>query len=185
MMTDKPTTPSAADADTISFADLGGGVIVIRIDGRGSFANSVEFQQLVDHLTERFASEEYRLIVDLDKVSTLDSTFMGTLAGTGLRHRRDTGQLLVLCNVNDQCGRLLDTVGIKHFVDVRTHPPEAPGLSGADFQVADKSEVSRTDRIVHMIEAHQNLMDLDDDNAARFESVLKYLNESLDREKKK
>ena len=34
-----------------------------------------------------------------------------------------------------------------------------------------------------MIEAHEKLCDIDSENVVRFESVLKYLHESLEREK--
>lgn len=184
MAPEKTTPGGASEPDTITFAEVGDGLAVVRVSGRGSFANSVEFKQLADHLADKRGGHDYRIIVDLDSTITLDSTFMGALAGVGLRHKRDTGLPMILCNVNDQCCRLLGTVGIRHFVDVRPSGVDAPGLKDSDFKQADSAEVSRADRIVHMIEAHENLVNIDGDNQARFEGVLKYLNESLSREEK-
>ncbi|MCX7718811.1 MAG: STAS domain-containing protein [Candidatus Sumerlaeaceae bacterium] len=184
-MTAQPKQDPLAQRDTITFAELGDGVVVIRIVGRGSFANSVEFKQLTDRLADAAGSKPYRFIVDMEQVTTLDSTFMGALAGAGLRHKRDTGEQMTLCNVNEQCCRLLETVGIKHFVQVRACPTEAAPAQTVEFREADRAEISRADQIIHMIEAHENLVTIDNENQARFESVLKYLRESLERENQK
>jgi len=186
-MTSDQRQDSPAQRDTITFAELGDGVVVIRISGRGSFANSVEFKQLTDRLADAAGSKPYRFIVDMQDVTTLDSTFMGALAGAGLRQKRDTGEPMTLCNVNEQCCRLLETVGIKHFVQVRACPTDAAAAAAeaAKFREAGRSEISRADQIIHMIEAHENLVNIDNENQARFESVLKYLRESLERENQK
>ena len=108
---------------------------------------------------------------------------MGVLASVGLRQRRDSDELMVLVNVNPQNVRLLQTLGLSHFLNVRATGQGAPEVGNAEFRTAQPAKVSNTDRIVHMIEAHENLLETDSENAVRFESVLKYLNESLEREK--
>ena len=177
------TNPSQASGDTISFAELPDGVVVIRVIGRGSFANSVEFKRLTDLFAERLSSA-CRFVLDLEQCVTMDSTFMGVLANVGLRQRRDTREAMTLVNVNEQNERLLHTLGLAHFLYVRTVGQDAhPATEAAtDFRTAEAPKVSKTDRIVHMIEAHENLVESDSANAVRFESVLKYLNESLKKE---
>lgn len=181
-MTDPSKTAEGSTVDSVSFAEVGDGVIVIRVVGRGSFANSVEFKRLTDHFAERLGSA-CRFVLDLGQCATMDSTFMGVLASVGLRQRRDTDEQTVLVNVNPQNVRLLQTLGLSHFLNVRPTGQGAPEVSESEFQTTERAKVSNTDRIVHMIEAHENLLETDTENAVRFESVLKYLNESLEREK--
>lgn len=168
--------------DTISFAEMSGGIVVVRVLGRGSFSNSVELKTLADRLADQHGPGKYHFIVDLDQCSTMDSTFMGTLASIGLRQKRDGLDSLIVVNANEQSSRLLQTLGLAHFISIRSSHPAAQ-VMGAGFQQADTRDVSRQDRIAHMIEAHENLVDIDSQNATRFESVLKYLRESLEREK--
>jgi anti-sigma B factor antagonist len=172
--------------DTICFAELSGGVVVIRILGRGSFANSVELKELAEHVARSHGPGAYHFIVDLAECSTMDSTFMGVLASVGLRQRREGHDQLTVVNANDQSRRLLQTLGLAHFITVRRGDGPVPDHQphDQDFSCTTPREVSRAERIAHMIEAHQNLVDIDSDNAVRFESVLKYLNDSLNREKK-
>lgn len=177
--------PAAPADDTICFAELSGGVVVIRILGRGSFSNSVELKRLADHLAARMKTGGYHFILDLDYCSTMDSTFMGVLASVGLRQRKDTGKPMTVVNANEQTSRLMKTLGIDKFLDVRkageSHHSHA--LDEGDFQCAAQADISKAERIAHMIEAHERLCDVDSQNTVRFESVLKYLHESLEREK--
>lgn len=169
--------------DSICFAQLEGGLVAIRVTGRGSFANSVELKQLCDRLADQHGGSGYRFIIDLHECSTMDSTFLGVLASIGLRQKRDTARLLTVVNANEQVVRLLETLGLSHFLEVRAEGTSA--ARGAEFVTESSADVSREDRIIHMLEAHQNLCDIDSENYVRFGSVLKYLQESLEREKGK
>jgi anti-sigma B factor antagonist len=183
MMTeDKMTAEHAQAQDSICFAELPGGLVVVKILGRGSFTNSVELKRLGDYLFERHAGHKPHFIIDLDACTTMDSTFMGVLASVALREKREVADQLIVVNANPQNFRLLHTLGLAHFMDVRTSNEAAPNTDNARFREAEAEEVPRVDRIIHMIEAHQNLCEIDSENEVRFEGVLKYLNESLKRE---
>jgi hypothetical protein len=111
----------------------------------------------------------------------MDSTFMGVLASMALRQLKDTGERLLVIRANPQNVRLLETLGLAHFMTIRTSEA-SPAITDCQFKCTDPENVGRVDRIIHMIEAHQNLCSADSENNLRFESVLKYLKESLDRE---
>ena len=180
-------TSQTSQRDTICFAEMSGGVAVIRVLGRGSFSNSVELKQLADHLADQAGPANYHFIVDLEECITMDSTFMGVLASVGLRHRRENDKPMTLVRVNEQCNRLLKTLGVALFIDIHkaSESPAQRVADSADLLQADQQEVSRIDRIIHMIEAHETLCDIDSQNIARFEPVIKYLKESLEREKQR
>jgi len=184
MATDEKTTPDqGTDRDSVCFAELPQGLAVVKIIGRGTFANSVELKKLGENLTERVPKG--RIIVDLEECTTMDSTFMGVLASVGLRQKRDAGEKMTVVNANPQNVRLLQTLGLSHFMNVRSQVAEDAQAAPEDFKCATPEELSRYDRIVHMIEAHQTLCDADSQNELRFQSVLKYLGESLHKEETK
>ncbi len=168
--------------DSIAFASLPDNIVVIRVTGRGSFHNSMELRNLVDTLAARPGCEGLRYILDLAHCVTMDSTFMGVLASIGLRQLRNSGEKLTVLNANDQNIRLLSTLGLTQFLNVRAADVETSQLSDSEFQEILKEDSSRRDRIIHMIEAHRDLCSIDPSNNMRFESVLKYLNESLKQE---
>ncbi len=174
----------SGDDDTICFAELSDGLAVVRVLGRGSFHNSVELKRLAESLSLRHGGSGYQFIVDLDACTTMDSTFMGVLASVGMRHKKETGRRMAVVNANEQTMRLMKTLGIDKLLDVRAHPDRGDAPTADDcFRPASQAEISKTERIIHMIEAHQTLCNADSQNAVRFESVLKFLRESLEREK--
>jgi anti-sigma B factor antagonist len=186
MMTEQKITSGHEVEDSISFAALPDQIVVIRITGRGSFHNSMELRRLAEALTQHppdGPGNHPKFIIDLEDCVTMDSTFMGVLASIGLNQLKNVGDKLVVVNVNEQNMRLLKTLGLTQFLHVREMPAHAQ-VDDADFQCIIREDTSRTDRIIHMIEAHKDLCEADPTNNLRFESVLKYLQDSLEREKK-
>lgn len=169
-------------SDSICFAELSDGVVVIRVAGRGSFSNSVELKSLADAMLSRPHVPRTRFIVDLERCSTMDSTFMGILASLGLRQKRDSGAAMAIVNANPQTVRLLETLGLAHFMDVRPLG-KISAADDAQFHTAECDKTDRIGQIIHMIQAHECLCEADSQNEVRFEGVLKYLNDSLKRER--
>ena len=167
----------------IEFARVTADVTVIRIQGRGTFHNSIELQHLTRTLRDK--NPLIRFIIDLDKCDYLDSTFMGTLARISLEQNKAGAGYTTVLNTQEHTQRLLRNLGLSYILDIRENTVSVP-VQEKDFQKADTQEpASKFDQIVHMIKAHEQLIDIDNQNEVRFQSVLKYLMESLDREKKK
>jgi len=167
----------------IEFAQVTGDVAVIRVQGRGMFQNSMDLQRLTRSLREK--NPLLRFIIDLDNCISLDSTFMGTLAGISIEQNKAGGGYVTVLNSQEHTLQLLQNLGLSYILDIR-ESREAVPVREQDFQKADSQESApKFEQIVHMIKAHEQLIDLDNQNEVRFQSVLKYLLESLDREKKK
>lgn len=165
--------------DSIAFAVLPENIVVIRVTGRGSFHNSMELRKVADAMFARPAGQATRFIFDLADCATMDSTFMGVLASIGLKQLRSTGEKLAVLNTNAQNVRLLGTLGLSQFIVVREADDSHKVLTDEDFSSMMQEDASRRERIVHMIEAHRQLCDADPSNNLKFESVLKYLEDSL------
>ena len=154
----------------------------IRIIGRANFASSVDFKALINELRQQGCGY---FVLDLAECTLMDSTFLGVLAGFGLKLSASNGgpnkHGIELLNPSARIVELLDTLGVLHLFNVlqgsvklpeqgeaRTHIPATP----------TKSEVTRT-----CIEAHQTLMEISPANAAKFKDVTQFLAEGLKKPK--
>jgi hypothetical protein len=69
-------------------------------------------------------------------------------------------------------------------MEIRRNPAEGGECAKPqDFKPAPSDNASRLDRILHMIEAHEKLLELDSENEVRFENVLKYLRQEEEKER--
>jgi anti-sigma B factor antagonist len=168
-----------SQAEPVQLARVGERLFVIRIDGRGSFQNCGGLKQFLDRQLD--AAPDTELIVDLQECTSMDSTFMGVLAGAGLRQRQTGRGRLVITNLKPHTAKLLKTLGLTHFLDVRLDGPTPSAAAKAEnFQtLPEVPPMSRLERIRMMIEAHERLVDIDKGNEVKFQGVLTYLAESL------
>jgi len=164
---------------TIEFAQLEGKITVLRLIGRCSFQNSAYLEKAVEVCEREIGPCRY--VVDLGRCESMDSTFLGALAGLALSQRRQQLGDTIVVNASPQLRRIMSLVGLTHILDLRDRPPE--GEPARDVEVSEKNQVelSRAEQVAHMLLAHRHLVELDSGNEVRFENVLKYLEESLER----
>ena len=168
----------------IQFARLSDGIVIVRVQGKGTHLQSPSLRHVFE-MTRNLVPEP-RYIVDLAGCTTMDSTFLGTLASIGLHQRKQLGSATVVTNIQDHVRNLLHLLGLHHILELRGIPQGgASAAKNGDFEEAPNPEISKVDRLVMMIEAHENLIDLDTQNEVRFEGVLRSLRDSLEREERK
>jgi anti-sigma B factor antagonist len=157
---------------------VGDQVAWIRIDGRASFNNSVDFKTLVTGLWDRGCSH---FVLDLTECLLMDSTFLGVLAGLGLRypHNGSKEATFELLNPNARISDLLENLGVVHLFKVVQGPPttnERLRPVGDTPAQRDGVEVTRT-----CLEAHRTLMDINPANVPKFKDCTEFLQEDLRR----
>src|SRR5437868_4714977 len=90
--------------------------VCIKIAGRASFSSSLDFKTLVNGLLQKGYS---RFVLDLTDCLLMDSTFLGVLAGLGLKFgaARNGNSLpcIELLNPNARIIDLLDNLGVSHL----------------------------------------------------------------------
>ena len=150
----------------------------IRIIGRANFTSSIDFKTVINQLRQQGCDH---FVLDLAECVLMDSTFLGVLAGFGLKLNAGDGdqgrQGIELLNPNPRITELLDTLGVLHLFKLTQGPialPERGELSPHPSAIPTKAEVTRT-----CLEAHQTLMDITPANAARFKDVAQFLAEDL------
>jgi anti-sigma B factor antagonist len=145
--------------------------VVVRIEGRASFANS---GSLKDFVTEMIRQGKTRFVVDFAACTSMDSTFLGVLAGAALELRRlKPPGSLTLARVGERNLELIRNLGLHRLttVDAGDYRMEFSGSARALDQKA-RDEVASA-RLV--LEAHENLVNADAANAAKFQDVLAFL----------
>ncbi len=155
-------------------------LVVVKIAGRANCTVSVDFKHVVEELRRRGCGQ---FVFDLSECATMDSTFLGVMAGLGQRPATEPADkpsaCIQLLNPNARVAELLENLGIAHLFQIANDPnfiarnlepvPLTPGG-------ADRAEVCRTS-----LEAHQLLMALNPENVAKFKDVTQFLAEDLKR----
>ncbi len=150
----------------------------IRISGRANFGSSVDFRTLVNELIAKGCKY---FILDLTECLLMDSTFLGVLAGLGLRlggpQPREEAKAVELRNPTPRVAELLETLGVLHLFKVVNGVP--PGSCAGEAKPHQPIEASREDLTRASLEAHETLMRVNPENVARFKDVTRFLAEDL------
>ena len=150
----------------------------IKIAGRANFNASVNFKTVLTELRQKGFSY---FVIELSECLLMDSTFLGVLAGFGLKMSQPAGDSaprpVELRNPNTRITELLETLGVLHLFQVSRGPlatPESVEACAPSPAHASRAELTRA-----CLEAHQTLMEINPENVARFKEVAKFLAEDL------
>lgn len=145
--------------------------VAVRIEGRASFQNSA---CLNDFFTELIGQGKRRFVMDFLNCTSMDSTFLGVLAGVALQLRKlQPAGSLVLCRVGPRNLELVRNLGLHRLLTVDAETTDVNLNTNAALACTpDKSELESA-RLV--LSAHENLVAADEANRAKFQDVLSFL----------
>ena len=158
--------------------------ICVRVVGRGTFQNCQPLRQFV---LERIERGQHEFVVDLGQCQGMDSTFLGVLGGLGLR-LQDMGypSAIHVINASPRHAELLQTLGLDRLLDIKAGGPVV--LEGTDFHPLPDADITQLahpltkDEAADLIlEAHDNLIRVDERNAPRFKELTRTLRQALQR----
>ncbi len=151
--------------------------VCVKLIGRANFASSIDFKRLIK---DQAAKGFDRFIVDLSECQIMDSTFLGMLAGLGLRMGEENAppekRPIELLNPTERVTDLLDNLGVTQLFNI------VEGAEAGDVQfvdVATPANASKLDMSKNCLEAHQILMEVNPDNVARFKDVTRFFEEEV------
>lgn len=129
--------------------------------------------QLKDFVTEHL--QEKQTVTDayleMKDCTYMDSTFIGVIAGINKQLKKHLGKKLHLQNVQKPCMELLDSMSLSSLLDFIDTPIEFPDQTEAET----KEGFTKPEDI---IEAHENLIELSDENKRKFSLLNQILNDS-------
>lgn len=152
----------------------------VKIPGRANFTSSVDFKTLV---TELRARGVHHYVLDLGECVTMDSTFLGVLAGIALRQvdgkqKEDATRLrLDLLNPNARIADLLENLGVMDLFTISHQKNPCTSIFepvNNNRPAPSHEEMSRT-----CLEAHELLMRINPENIPKFKDVTQFLAEDL------
>lgn len=114
--------------------------------------------------------------VDLSQCEYMDSTFMGLLVGFNKRFLRLSERPISVLRANDVCKKLLSTIGVARLVDM------------SDDAIAFPAEQERIGALRQadaalLLDAHDNLIELSDENERKFSALRSVLSDQIDKQK--
>ncbi|MBS0663752.1 MAG: STAS domain-containing protein [Verrucomicrobia bacterium] len=145
--------------------------VVVRIDGRACFQNSA---CLKDFMTEMLRQGKRRFVLDFLHCTSMDSTFLGVLAGSALELRKVAPEgSLVLARLGPRNLELVRNLGLHRLLTVDAGDTPL-GFDRCDtaLQCGDRTELENA-RMV--LEAHENLVAVDESNRSKFQDVMAFL----------
>lgn len=166
--------PSVPDPAKPAFlVDAYSDPVVVRIEGRASFLNSAAVK---DFLATMIAQGKRRFAVDFKACASMDSTFLGVLAGVALELRRlDPPGSLTLVRVGERNLELIRNLGLHRLATVDT----GGGASSGPGREIDARQLGEVERARLVLEAHEALVAADPENATKFQDVLAFLRNQL------
>ena|SRR5258708_23424700 len=164
------TVPSAFLVD--AFSDP----VLVRIQGRAAFQNSAG---LKDFFSTMIAKGARRFAVDFLSCASMDSTFLGVLAGTALQLRKlSPPGSLTLCRLSARNLELVKNLGLHRLLTVDAAAPANIDKAGQVIENPKARDDVAGARLV--LEAHENLVTADSSNQDRFQDVMDFLRNQIE-----
>jgi len=163
--------------------------VFVQVIGRGTYQNAEPVRQFGKDWMEKACQ---RFHVDLAQCAGMDSTFLGVLAGLGLKlraHGQSGG--LHLFNAGDHNLQSCQSLGLDQLARLEYGPPDAGTcplppesvfrkLPDTDLTALNKPrDKAGTTRL--MLEAHEDLCRVDERNEGKFRDVKQFLREEVAR----
>ena len=149
----------------------------IKITGRANFSSSPDFKTLLSELAQKGFGH---FIIDLGECVLMDSTFLGVLAGFGLKLNPKAAPAergIELHNATPRVSELLENLGAVHLFKLTSGPMQLP----ADVKTCTPESINPSHEQIARtsLEAHETLMAMNPENVARFKDVAQFLAEDL------
>ncbi len=155
----------------------------IKISGRATFTSSIDLKTVISELHQKGYTW---FVLELSECTLMDSTFLGVLAGFGLRMGSPSANVaapvIELRNPNARITELLESLGVLDLFRIDHGKPSCTAAGGEHVPhipaATTREEVTRA-----CLEAHEALMDLNPANIAKFKDVTQFMAEDLKRMK--
>ncbi|MEM9158755.1 MAG: STAS domain-containing protein [Verrucomicrobiota bacterium] len=150
--------------------------IAVKLVGRASFQNVLPLKEF---LKDAYANGKWRFVFDFSQCTGMDSTVLGVLAGCALELRRMKPKgSLVLSRLGARNMKLVKNLGLHRIATVDMGGDGVDADAATAALTGDKLDELENARIC--LEAHENLVEADEENRAKFQDVINYLKNRVD-----
>ena len=148
------------------------GIYIIKFVGDVRLNLCTTLDQYTDDM---FVNPDFKtVIIDLTETQCIDSTSLGQLAKISILYKEKYGQLPTIISINDDINRILMSMGFdKVFYIVKELVSKVEYLDELPLKSVDESEMK-----MRVLNAHQLLMDMNDNNRDAFQDLVKSLEDN-------
>lgn len=146
--------------------------VVVKINGKANYLNCNSFRKFIETI---IANGSRHIFIDFEECKGMDSTFLGILAGTAIELRKlsPVGELVV-GNLGERNHELICNLGLQNLLTISENPTKPI----ENFAALQNQEVSDARNI---LKAHENLTEADQDNVAKFQDVIAFLRNQVEK----
>ncbi len=143
--------------------------VVVRIDGRACFQNSAGLKEFV---SEMIKQGKTRFVFDFQHCASMDSTFLGVLAGAAMELRKAGGSLIA-SRMGQRNLELVRNLGLHRLLTVDAGD-YCMSFVNCDQPLTNPAQ-SELENARLVLEAHESLVSVDESNRSKFQDVLVFL----------
>ena len=150
--------------------------VVMRINGRASYLNSAPASDFFEHMLGR---GKRHFVLDFHDCTGVDSTFLGIIAGVALQLREPESKgSMILCRLSRRNLELVRNLGLHRIITVDS------GRFAMEFEEPaehlDEVDHTEIENARMILSAHENLVEADESNRAKFQDVIAFLKNQAD-----
>ncbi|MEO0508481.1 MAG: STAS domain-containing protein [Verrucomicrobiota bacterium] len=148
--------------------------VAVKINGKANYLNCNAFRDFIEQI---IGNGKNQIVLDFSQCRGMDSTFLGILAGSAIELRKQTpaGEL-VLCNLSERNYELICNLGLQNLLSI---------AEACDFETGGRFESLRDEEVSsakEVLEAHVNLSEADQANIEKFQDVIAFLRNQVEKE---
>lgn len=151
--------------------------VILKVTGRATYLNCGPLAELFRQLLLR---GKRNFIIDFQKCTGMDSTFLGVIAGLAIdvSGQNDEGHL-TLCRLSNRNLELVRNLGLHRIavVEANDFPMHFNKNSAKSLAENQQDQVANAKMI---LKAHENLVYIDQDNFKKFQDVIQYLKTQIE-----
>lgn len=152
--------------------------VAVKVSGRASYTNCAPLSDFFHNLIK---NGKHNFIVDLKDCSSLDSTFLGMLAGVAMELRKEESKgTLALDNVEERNLEIIQNLGLHRIITVNPeHLKPSPKLNDRSNDILKSMDESSVANPKLILKAHENLVEIEQANLNKFQDVLSFLKKQI------
>ena len=149
--------------------------VVVQVNGKANYLNCNAFREFIEKV---ITGGSRKLFIDFEDCKGMDSTFLGILAGTAIQLRKlsPVGELIV-GNLSKRNYELICNLGLQNLLTISKDQAAACKT----FDALKNQEVCNPKNI---LKAHENLTAADQENVGKFQDVIAFLRNQVEKQEK-
>ena len=156
------------DKEPVYLVDPTTDPVLVKICGRASYQNSAPLSTFFQKM---LANDQPRFRLDFSQCTTMDSTFLGIIAGAAISARKHTSKGdFIIASLSRRNLELFRNLGLHRLTSIEAPNSSAPSSSA--FKILDGQSAVNKDTI---LEAHETLSGLGESNREKFQDVVSFL----------